>query len=128
MYKLVLATLVMATLTACNSSPPDQLVKIDSLQIPVVQNEKSSVSPAEMASLHQKNKQIIDNLTLNLKSEYLLDVKTAEIFDIHSEAHQVYQSLSRLDQMRMVNNFYLKENNFTGLQRVNISLQPLIQG
>ncbi|MFU0881972.1 hypothetical protein ACM26M_12095 [Kluyvera cryocrescens] len=128
MYKLALATLAMATLTACNSSPSDQLVKIVSLRIPVVQNEKSSVPVAEMASLHQKNKQIIDNLTLNLKSEYLLDVKTAEIFDIHSQAHQVYQSLSRLDQMRMVNNFYLKEHNFTGLQRVNISLQPLTQG
>ena len=81
-----------------------------------------------MGTLQQKNTQIIDNLTLNLKSEYLLDVKTAEIFDIHSQAHQVYQSLSRLDQMRMVNNFYLKEHNFTGLQRVNISLQPLTQG
>lgn len=53
MYKLALATLVMATLTACNSSPSDQLVKIDSLRI-VVQNEKSSVPVAEMASLHQK--------------------------------------------------------------------------
>lgn len=80
-------------LTACSSTPPPMLTKIDSLEIPVVQNVSSTTSPAEMTSLHQENKSIIDNLTLTLKTDYLLDVKTADIFDDHSQAHQVYQTL-----------------------------------
>lgn len=115
-------------LTACSSTPPPMLTKIDSLEIPVVQNVSSTTSPAEMTSLHQKNKSIIDNLTLTLKTDYLLDVKTADIFDDHSQAHQVYQTLSKLDQIRLVNNFYLKEKNMDGLVKVNNSLASLVQG
>lgn len=115
-------------LTACSSTPPPMLTKIDSLEIPVVQNVSSTTSPAEMTSLHQKNKSIIDNLTLTLKTDYLLDVKTADIFDDHSQAHQVYQTLSKLDQIRLVNNFYLKEKNMDGLVKVNSSLVSLVQG
>jgi hypothetical protein len=104
------------------------LTKIDSLEIPVVQNISSTTSPAEMTSLHQENKSIIDNLTLTLKTDYLLDVKTADIFDDHSQAHQVYQTLSKLDQIRLVNNLYLKEKNMDGLVKVNSSLVSLVQG
>lgn len=115
-------------LTACSSTPPPMLTKIDSLEIPVVQNVASTTSPTEMTSLHQENKSIIDNLTLTLKTDYLLDVKTADIFDNHSQAHQVYQTLSKLDQIRLVNNLYLKEKNMDGLVKVNSSLVSLVQG
>lgn len=115
-------------LTACSSTPPPILTKIDSLEIPVVQNISSTTSPVEMTSLHQENKSIIDNLTLTLKTDYLLDVKTADIFDNHSQAHQVYQTLSKLDQIRLVNNLYLKEKNMDGLVKVNSSLVSLVQG
>jgi hypothetical protein len=115
-------------LTACSSTPPPMLTKIDSLEIPVVQNISSTTSPVEMTSLHQENKSIIDNLTLTLKTDYLLDVKTADIFDNHSQAHQVYQTLSKLDQIRLVNNLYLKEKNMDGLVKVNSSLISLVQG
>jgi hypothetical protein len=115
-------------LTACSSTPPPMLTKIYSLEIPVVQNISSTTSPVEMTSLHQENKSIIDNLTLTLKTDYLLDVKTADIFDNHSQAHQVYQTLSKLDQIRLVNNLYLKEKNMDGLVKVNSSLVSLVQG
>lgn len=128
MHKLLFAALVISMLTACSSSPPEELVKINALHIPVVQNTKSSAAPEELATLHQENKQIIDNLALGLKTDYLLDVKTADIFDDHSQVHQVYLSLSRLDQIRMMNNFYFKEQNFHGLQQVNTSLAPLLRG
>lgn len=128
MHKLSLAVLVMAILTACTSSPPDKLVKIEMLQIPVVPNPKVSVSAQELAALHQQNNQIIDNLSQGLKKDYLSDVKTADIFDDHSQAHQVYLSLSRLDQIQMMNNFYLKDQNLSGLQQVNTSLAPLLKG
>ena len=103
------------------------LTKIDAIQIPVVQNGSPSADVAAMSSLYQQNKSILDNTTLNLKTDYLLNVKTAEIFDEHSQAHQVYISLSKLDQIRLMNNLYLKEQNAAGLQQVNEVLRPLTE-
>lgn len=126
MRKLLLMLLTL-WLTGCASQPPAMLTKIDAIQIPVVQNGLSSGDVAAMSSLYQQNKSILDNTTLNLKTDYLLNVKTAEIFDEHSQAHQVYISLSKLDQIRLMNNFYLKEQNAAGLQKVNDVLRPLTE-
>jgi len=124
MRKFIFSAFVLL-LTACSSSPPPVLNKIDSLQIPVVQNSHSAASSAEIALLHQQNRTILDHLTMKLKTDYLADVSTADIFDNHSQAHQVYLSLSKLDQMRSVNNHYLKEKNMNGLRKVNDALASL---
>ena len=126
MRKLLLMLLTF-WLTGCTSQPPAMLTKIDAIQIPVVQNGSPSGDVAAMSSLYQQNKSILDNTTLNLKTDYLLNVKTAEIFDEHSQAHQVYISLSKLDQIRLMNNFYLKEQNAAGLQQINEVLRPLTE-
>lgn len=126
MRKLLLMLLTL-WFTGCASQPPAVLTKIDAIQIPVVQNGLPSGDVAAMRSLYQQNKSILDNTTLNLKTDYLLNVKTAEIFDEHSQAHQVYISLSKLDQIRLMNNFYLKEQNAAGLQKVNDVLRPLTE-
>lgn len=125
MYKLSLIILPFC-LMACTAEPPAVLSKIDAIQIPVVQNGSPSRDATAMNSLYQQNKSILDNMTLNLKTDYLLNVKTAEIFDEHSQAHQVYVSLSKLDQIRLMNHLYLKEQNATGLQKLNDVLRPLI--
>lgn len=114
-------------LAGCASQPPAVLSKIDAIQIPIVQNSSPSGEVTAMSSLYQQNKSILDNTTLNLKTDYLLNVKTTEIFDEHSQAHQVYISLSKLDQIRLVNNYYLKEKNAAGLQKVNHILRPLTE-
>lgn len=126
MRKLLLMLLTF-WLAGCISQPPAMLTKIDAIQIPVVQNGSPSGDVAAMSSLYQQNKSILDNTTLNLKTDYLLNVKTAEIFDEHSQAHQVYISLSKLDQIRLMNNFYLKEQNAAGLQQINEVLRPLTE-
>lgn len=113
-------------LMACAAKPPAVLSKIDAIQIPVVQNGSPSRDATAMNSLYQQNKSILDNMTLNLKTDYLLNVKTAEIFDEDSQAHQVYVSLSKLDQIRLMNNLYMKEQNADGLQKLNDVLRPLI--
>lgn len=127
MYKAVVIILA-ATLTACSAEKPETLSHIDRLQIPVVPQGQSPAQPAELTPLYQQNERIIDNVTAELKTNYLQNVKTQEIFDIHSEAHQVYNALSKLDQMRLINGYYLKERNVDGLRRVNGSLQTLAQG
>lgn len=126
MRKLLLMVLTF-WLAGCTSQPPTMLTKIDAIQIPVVQNGSPSGDVAAMSSLYQQNKSILDNTTLNLKTDYLLNVKTAEIFDEHSQAHQVYISLSKLDQIRLMNNLYMKEQNAAGLQQVNEVLRPLTE-
>ena len=120
--------LFAALLSACSSQPPAALTKINAIQIPVVQNGQPSGNTAAMTAIYQQNKRILDNTSLNLKTDYLADVKTAEIFDEHSEAHLVYVSLSKLDQIQLMNNYYLKEQNASGLQKVIEALRPLIQG
>ena len=126
MRKLPLMVLTF-WLAGCTSQPPAMLTKIDAIQIPVVQNGSPSADVVAMSSLYQQNKSIHDNTTLNLKTDYLLNVKTAEIFDEHSQAHQVYISLSKLDQIRLMNNLYMKEQNAAGLQQVNEVLRPLTE-
>ncbi|MBA7933516.1 MAG: hypothetical protein P0Y63_07590 [Klebsiella huaxiensis] len=124
-----LSLVMLATmLTACSSQPPKTLTKIDALHIPVVQNNPIASDPVATTMLHQKNKQIIDNVSFSLKTDYLLDVKTNDIFDVHSQTYRVYASLTKLDQMRLMNNYYLKEQNIAGLQKMNDSLQSLTQG
>lgn len=127
MYKAV-AILLVATLTACCSEKPETLSHIDRLQIPVVPQSQAPGQPAELTPLYQQNERIIDNVTAELKTNYLQNVKAREIFDVHSKAHQVYNALAKLDQMRLINGYYLKERNVDGLRRVNGSLQTLAQG
>ena len=93
-----------------------------------MQNNPIASDPVATTMLHQKNKQIIDNVSFSLKTDYLLDVKTNDIFDVHSQTYRVYASLTKLDQMRLMNNYYLKEQNIAGLQKMNDSLQSLTQG
>ena len=94
--------------------------------IPVVQAQPESKSSSDSASLslYQDNKQQIENVVSSLKNEYLHEVKPREMFDVHSQAYQVYASLTKLEQMQQMNNFYYKEHNQTGLLSINQSVWP----
>ena len=97
--------------------------------IPVVQAQPESKSSSDSASLslYQDNKQQIENVVSSLKNEYLHEVKSREMFDVHSQAYQVYASLTKLEQMQQMNNFYYKEHNQTGLLSINQSVNSLIE-
>lgn len=127
MHKLSLIVLC-GVLTACSSAPPETLSKIDALQVPVVQSGPATGSPEQAQALYQQNKQTLDTVSQALKAEYLQDVKPKEIFDLHSQAHQVYVSLSKLDEVDQINRYYLQHQNISGLQKVNDSLKSLEQG
>lgn len=122
-YLLILA----GTLTACTSAPPEKLTKINEMQIPVMQEtpSKNSLDSAQALSLYHENSLKIAQVTQSLKTEYLQDTTSKDIFDEHSEAHQAYVSLSRLEQFQQVNRYYFKQQNTTGLQNIQASLSSL---
>ncbi|MBF0032032.1 hypothetical protein HAX39_05440 [Citrobacter freundii] len=121
--------LITGILAGCNTSPPENIVKINKMVIPVVQAQPESESTRDSASLslYQENKQQIENVVSSLKNEYLHEVKPREMFDVHSQAYQVYASLTKLEQMQQMNNFYYKEHNQAGLLSINQSVNSLIE-
>lgn len=121
--------LIIGTLSGCNSSPPERVIRINKMIIPVIQNNSvtKSSSNSRSLSLYQENKLQIENAANTLKSYYLHDVKRNEMFDVHSQTYQVYASLSKLEQMQQMNNFYYKEHNQTGLLSINQSVNSLIK-
>lgn len=112
------AVLTLSTLTACSSPQPDNVEKINHLQIPLVlPGEKPPQAQiSHIASLYQENKQQIETLTRSVKSQYLQDTTAKEIFVADSDVQRVYASLTKLEQLDMVNQQYLKDNNVTGLK------------
>lgn len=127
MYKVTVLLLV-ATLTACSTDKSKTLSKIDALQIPVVAQSSPPAEPIALTTRYQNNERIIENITETLKMQYLQHVNNRDIFDVHSEAHQVYAALSKLDQLQLINRYYLKTQNLDGLNHVGDSLQPLEKG
>jgi hypothetical protein len=121
--------LITGILAGCNTSPPENVVKINKMVIPVVQAqpESESTRDSDSLSLYQENKQQIENVVSSLKNDYLHEVKPREMFDVHSLAYQVYASLTKLEQMQQMNNFYYKEHNQAGLLSINQSVNSLIE-
>lgn len=120
----------LSTLTACRSAPPDKVEQINHMQVPLIlPGEKSpAVQTSHIASLYQENKQQINTLINGLKSQYLQDVSAKDIFKEDSPVQPVYACLTRLEQLDMVNQQYLKDKNEAGLRNINLVLKPLITG
>ncbi|WP_226875953.1 MULTISPECIES: hypothetical protein [unclassified Enterobacter cloacae complex] len=83
------------------------------------------VQISHIASLYQENKQQVETLTRSVKSQYLQGTSAKEIFVADSAVQRVDASLTKLEQLDMVNQQYLKDNNVTGLQNIHIILEPL---
>ena len=49
------------------------------------------------------------------------------MFYVHSQAYQVYASVTKLEQMQQMNNFYCKEHNQKGLLSIKQSVNSLIE-
>jgi len=125
-----LLAISLAVLTACSTNPPDKVEKIRTLQVPLVMSSAKSLPlPAvNTLALYRSNKQHIDNLTVSLKSQYLQDVTTRDIFERDSDIQPVYSALSQLEQLGLINQRYFKEQNNAGLQKIDSVLAPLIAG
>ena len=127
---LLLALFSLNLLTACSATHPDKVEQIHHIQVPLVlPGEKPPAIPAShIAALYQENKAQIDNLTIQLKTDYLQHATAKDIFTDASPVQPVYASLTKLEQLEMINQQYLKDKNVTGLQAINLVLQPLVTG
>lgn len=120
------AVLTLSTLTACSSPQPDNVEKINHLQIPLV-------LPGKNRRRHRYRISRLFIRKINSRSrpnaQRKISVSTGhhrkEIFVADSDVQRVYASLTKLEQLDMVNQQYLKDNNVTGLQNIHIVLEPL---
>ncbi|MCP1115419.1 hypothetical protein M6B24_19600 [Enterobacter bugandensis] len=125
---LLLTLLSLNLLTACSASAPDKVEQIHHMQVPLVlPGEKPPAVPAShIAALYQENKVQIDRLSAQLKSEYLQHATAKDIFTEDSSVQPVYASLTKLEQLELINQQYLKDKNVTGLQKIKLALEPLV--
>ena len=105
----------MISVSGCSTPKPDKVEQINRMHIPLVLPgaKTQPVPTSHIASLYNTNKQ---------------DVKQKEIFEMDSDVQPVYTSLSRLEALAMMNQQYLKENNETGLEQIQIVLKPVLAG
>lgn len=124
LHKLILS----GALIPRRKSGPGILQKIDSLQVPIVQNHQQDLPPNKISFnyLHYDNRCTIEHLSFYLKQEFLQNVNIREIFDSNSQIHQVYNSLSKLDKIKLINNHYLEERNIAGLRKLSDSLNAIV--
>ena len=120
----------LLSLTGCSTSTPDKVEQINRLSVPVVMPGAitSPKQTSHITALYNANKQDIAALSDTLKKQYLQDVKTKDIFEMDSEIQPVYASLSKLEQLELVNQQYLKDKNEMGLQQIRVVLEPLTTG
>ncbi len=117
-------------LSGCSTNTPDKVEQINHMRIPLtLPGEKSPpLQTSHIAALFNANKYDIALLTGSLKNQYLQDVNTKEIFEMDSDVQPVYASLSKLEQLGMVNQQYLKDRNEDGLAQIHASLASIVAG
>lgn len=108
-------------LMSCSSNEPEVISKVKSLQIPVIQkgNDSRGNNQVLLNYFHSKNMSDINNLTTLLKSSYVNDCDSRDIFDGHSQVHQAYVALTNLEQAEMVNETYYNDKNIQGITALN---------
>lgn len=124
-----LHTLILSgTLTPCESASQKILIKIDTLQISI-SKQKTSSPPQNQSNIfyiYHRNKYTVKQLHCYLKKEFLNNIDVETIFDPESQTHVVYKSLSKLEKIQSVNDFYLKDLNIAGLQKLSSELNSLL--
>jgi len=126
-HTFIILTASMLALSGCSSDVPEIVANINRMQVPVVMAPAATAKEDEYTNsqLYQANVEEIHKIAGQIKTKYLLGVDQKEIFDDHSVSHQVYRSLTKLEDAERVNEFYYKEHNSTGLKRLNDMLKPV---
>ncbi|EMB2344132.1 hypothetical protein U8Y35_002671 [Klebsiella pneumoniae] len=104
-------------ISACANVTPEVITEVNKMVIPVMQSRDNSAKPDQknISEVYSQNAEEINWLMVFLKSEYLNGTDKNDIFDVHSLAHKVYDSLSKLDEARLVNEQYFRDGNYEGL-------------
>lgn len=124
-----LHTLILSgTLTPCEEASKKILMKIDMLQISIIKQKASNATrnQSNVFYIYHINKHTIKQLHCYLKKEFLNNIDVETIFDPENQTQVVYSVLSKLEKLQSVNDFYLKENNIVGLQKLSSALNSLL--
>ncbi|HBD1547824.1 TPA: hypothetical protein KHV10_004672 [Escherichia coli] len=112
-------------LSGCGNSTPPLVSNINKMQIPVVPHQERAISSdnVRLHSVYASNLLEMSQMTSLLKQDFLTGTRTRDMFDSHSEAHQVYLALTNIEQAQMVNEQYYQEGNLLGLQKIQTMLE-----
>lgn len=112
-------------LSGCGNSTPPLVSNINNMQIPVVPHQERAISSdnVRLHSVYASNLLEMSQMTSLLKQDFLTGTRTRDMFDSHSEAHQVYLALTNIEQAQMVNEQYYQEGNLLGLQKIQTMLE-----
>lgn len=112
-------------LSGCGNSTPPLVSNINKMQIPVVPHQERAISSDNVMlhSVYASNLLEMSQMTSLLKQDFLTGTRTRDMFDSHSEAHQVYLALTNIEQAQMVNEQYYQEGNLLGLQKIQTMLE-----
>ncbi|WP_238981783.1 hypothetical protein [[Enterobacter] lignolyticus] len=124
---IIAGAFAIAGCSSSSSSSLNTVNEINGTAIPVIHANNRAAASTEQASVtsfYQENSLQISKLSHSLKSEWLQDVKPAEVFDQSSNVSHVYAALSKLEEMSEMNEIYRKDNNIEGLKAINLALKP----
>lgn len=122
---LVALTGIMLLVGCSSSSTSTTVDEIQEMTVPVVHSQGTATADnSTVTRCYQDNAQRISELKFSLKST-MQDVKPDEVLDTHSEAHQVFTALAKLEQISSMNETYRKDGNVAGLKSLSQLLQPL---
>lgn len=116
------------SLSACSHSGSDVVEDLAVMQLPVVQMA-SHTEKDDLPTLHTtylENAGDIHGIIVFLKQRYLEGTSNKEMFDTHSQAHQVYICLTNLEQAGLLNRHYYDQHNAEGLLALHNQLKPVV--
>lgn len=92
---------------------------------PVTSAPSESKNPEELKNLHTMNKNTIANLTAGIKSARVDDLRSVDVFDNRYGIDNVFQALTKLEEINELNDIYLHDENKSGLIQISKILKPV---
>ncbi|WP_147365229.1 hypothetical protein [Buttiauxella izardii] len=125
MFKKCILILTVVLVGCAN--PEDETIKaLNTINFqPVTTSPAESQNPVELKSLHNKNKQTIANLTANIKSARVDNLRSVDVFDNRYGINTVFQALTKLEEINELNDIYLHDENKNGLMQISSLLKPI---
>lgn len=124
-----LHTLILSgSLVPCKKTPRCILTKIERLHVPIVHNKQQikAENKISLNYLHYDNKCTIEYIAFYIKQKFLQHINIDELFDNDSQIYKTYNSLTKLDKIKVVNNQYLADQNISGLRKLSHSLNAVL--
>lgn len=125
MFKKCILILTVV-LVGCANPEDETIEALNTINFqPVTTSPAESQNPVELKSLHNTNKQTIANLTANIKSARVDNLRSVDVFDNRYGINTVFQALTKLEEINELNDIYLHDENKNGLMQISSLLKPI---